>query len=75
MNTELNPLKCLRFADLVQLGIVRNRMTLRRWVLSGYFPKPLRLSSNTIAWREAEIKSWLEKRERVEYARSPQEAA
>jgi len=65
MNTELNPLKCLRFADLVQLGIVRNRMTLRRWILSGHFPKPLRLSSNTIAWREAEVKSWLEKRERV----------
>ena len=69
------PLQCLRFRDLVRLGIVNNRMTLRRWVQTGHFPAPIRLGPNLLAWRAAEVEQFLEKRQRVTYAGGPQEAA
>ena len=50
MNDE-STLKVLRFSELVKLGIINNRMTLRRWIESGHFPAPIRLGSNSIAWR------------------------
>ena len=60
-----NTLKLFRFADLVALGIFNNRMTAKRWVERGDFPAPIRLGENSIAWRKAEVKAWLEQRERV----------
>ncbi|MDA2935275.1 AlpA family phage regulatory protein [Acidobacteria bacterium AH-259-D05] len=58
-------LKCIRYAELVELGIVRNRMTLRRWILSGHFPQPVRLGGNSIAWLEKDVRAWLESREKA----------
>ncbi len=69
-------LQCLRFRDLVRLGIVNNRMTLRRWVQKGTFPAPVRLGPNLLVWRAAEIENFLEEQERVTYGSSvPPEAA
>ncbi len=73
--TKTEKLQCLRFRDLVRLGIVNNRMTLRRWVEKGSFPAPVRLGPNLLVWRAAEVEKFLEESPRVEYARSPQEAA
>lgn len=53
----------LRFADLVDRGIVNNRVTLSRWIRGQGFPKPVQLGPNTVAWREDEITNWLAERE------------
>ncbi len=61
-NKHYETLKCLRFSDLVELGIIRNRMTLKRWVESGHFPAPIRLGPNSIAWRASDVQAWLDAR-------------
>ncbi len=78
MMQHKNTLKVLRFSDLVQLGIVNNRMTLRRWVKKGAFPAPFRISPKRLAWRAPEVEKFLEERqlERVTYTKdSPPESA
>ena len=57
--------KLFRYADLVKIGVVNNRMTLKRWIESGDFPAPLRLGANTIAWRTEEVREWMDARKRV----------
>ncbi len=49
----------LRFKDLVERGIVRNRVTLKRWIENHDFPAGLLLGPNTRAWREDDIEAWL----------------
>jgi predicted DNA-binding transcriptional regulator AlpA len=65
MIKEHENLRCLRYAELVELGIIKNRMTLRRWILSGHFPQPVRLGGNSIAWLAADVRAWLESREKA----------
>lgn len=57
-----HPLHVLRFADLVKLGLVNNRQTLRKWVIAGKFPAPFQLNENSIGWKAAEVAEWLEGR-------------
>ncbi len=52
----------LRFTDLVERKIVKNRMTLKRWIDSREFPKPVKLGPNTAAWLEHEVEAWLSDR-------------
>jgi prophage regulatory protein len=54
--------KLLRYADLVEGGIVNNRTTLSRWIEQHGFPKPIRLGPNSVAWAEEEVSKWLEAR-------------
>ena len=49
-----------RFHDLVHMGIVSNRTTLHRWIKAGRFPKPVKLTELTVAWRRRDIEAWLE---------------
>ncbi len=63
MSTQ-NLLRLLRYADLVSLKIVNNRMTLYRWMESRGFPRPLHLGPNSVAWRSVEVEAWLEERAR-----------
>lgn len=56
----------LRFPDLVERGIVKNRMTLSRWTRERGFPAAVKLGPNTCAWREDEVAEWLARRERAE---------
>ena len=63
MSTQ-NLLRLLRYADLVSLKIVNNRMTLYRWMESRGFPRPLQLGPNSVAWRSVEVEAWLEERAR-----------
>jgi prophage regulatory protein len=57
-----NPLLLLRFSDLVAAGIVRNRMTLWRWINAGEFPRPMKIGPNSRAWRAIDIEAWLKSR-------------
>ena len=52
-------LKTLRFSDLKEI-IPVSRTTLWRWVRDGRFPSPLELGPNTRAWRESDVRSWLD---------------
>lgn len=55
MQDELPDERWLRFSDLVDRGIVKNRTTVARWVRSGVLPAPKRLGPNTTAWRLSDI--------------------
>lgn len=55
-------MKFLRFADLVALGIVRNRVTLGRWIRDQGFPEGVMLGPNSRAWSETSVLDWIEKR-------------
>ncbi len=61
MEQEL--IRLVRYPSLVELGIVRNRVTLQRWIRELGFPKPIRLGPNSVAWRWDAVEKWLEARE------------
>ncbi len=49
----------LRFSDLVERGIVRNRVTLGRWIKLHDFPAGILLGPNTRAWPADQVEAWL----------------
>ena len=49
----------LRFSDLVERGIVRNRVTLGRWIKLHKFPPGIKLGPNSRAWPENQVDAWL----------------
>ncbi|APF04199.1 TPA: helix-turn-helix transcriptional regulator [Legionella pneumophila] len=51
--------KVLFIPDLEKM-IGRNRVTLRRWWLTGKFPRPVKLNGTTLAWHSDEIEGWIE---------------
>ncbi len=51
--------KRLRFSDLRERGIVRNRVTLRNWQKKYGFPLGQLIGPNSRAWTEAEVEKWL----------------
>lgn len=51
--------KILFIPDLERM-IGRNRVTLRRWWLTGKFPRPVKLNGTTLAWHSDEINKWIE---------------
>lgn len=55
-------MKYLRFSDLVARGIIRNRVTLKRWQEGQGFPLGVKLGPNSRAWPESDIEDWLAKR-------------
>lgn len=55
----------LRFWDLQNRGIPYTRKHLSWLMKQGRFPKPVRLSGNTIAWISEEIESYLAERVRA----------
>ena len=48
-------MKYLRFSDLAERGILRNRATLSRWIQELGFPRGVLLGPNTRAWTEEEV--------------------
>jgi hypothetical protein len=55
-------MKLLRFSDLVDRQIVRNRATLGRWQRNHGFPPGALIAPNTRVWTETEIAAWLSAR-------------
>jgi hypothetical protein len=53
----------LRFADLLALGVVKNRVTLNNWIKKGLFPPGQMTGPNTRTWGEdSEVKPFLASR-------------
>lgn len=50
----------LRQAQLIPHVVPISSATLWRGVVSGKFPKPVKLSERVTAWRVADIRGWLE---------------
>src|SRR5262249_19699472 len=67
-------MKLIRYNDLRARGIVKNRVTLRRWIASNGFPAPFRLGRNTIAWPEEAVRAWLDTRGEPRVSRAQLEA-
>ena len=40
-----------------------SRSTIYAWLQRGDFPKPVKLGTRLVAWRESDIAAWLESRE------------
>jgi prophage regulatory protein len=57
------PLLLYRYEDLVAFGIIRNRMTLYRWIKKGTFPRPVKIGANTVAWRAESVERWFADKE------------
>ena len=51
----------MRLPEVVQLTAV-SRSTIYRWMVNGEFPKQVSLGGNTVAWLEAEIEDWIQKK-------------
>lgn len=46
-----------------RLGVVGvSKAQLWRWVASGFFPKPTKLSEGVTAWRWGDVRTWLQSR-------------
>lgn len=54
----LEAMSYIRAKELLRLVPISNA-TLWRWVSSGKFPKPIKLSSSITAWRVADVRQWL----------------
>ncbi len=54
--------KYLRFKDLVERGVVNNRVTLGRWIKFHNFPPGVLLGPNTRVWTEDEIAAYYKAR-------------
>ena len=39
----------------------KSRYTIERWVRSGMFPAPIRISEKSFAWRLADVEAWIAK--------------
>ena len=52
-------------AEVIRLGFAPSLSTLRRMVLAGDFPKPVRRSEGRVGYRRADLDAWLAAREPV----------
>lgn len=55
-------MRLLRFSDLVDLGIVNNRVTLSRRIKNDGFPPGFKLGPNSRAWPAEEVEAWIAER-------------
>jgi predicted DNA-binding transcriptional regulator AlpA len=54
--------KRLRYADLLELGVVTNRVTLSNWIRRRGFPTGQMTGPNSRTWSEVEVQAWLDSR-------------
>ncbi len=55
-------MKLLRYPDLVDRGVVRSRMTLKRLIDSQGFPPGCLVTPNSRVWPENEVDDWIKSR-------------
>lgn len=58
-NTNKIQQQIVFITDLEKI-IGRNRLTLRRWWMSGKFPTPIKLNGTTLAWHTETINNWIQ---------------
>jgi hypothetical protein len=54
--------KRLRYADLLDLGVIRNRTTLQNWIKDRGFPPGQLTGPNSRTWSETEVERWINSR-------------
>jgi predicted DNA-binding transcriptional regulator AlpA len=54
--------KFLRFRDLQERGVIKNRVTLHNRIKHQGFPEGRKIGPNTRAWTESEVAEWLASR-------------
>ncbi len=52
----------LRYADLIELGVINNRSTLGNWIRYRGFPAGQLTGPNLRTWGEADVQAWLDAR-------------
>ena len=62
MTSDLSALRVMRRPEVEHVTGL-SRASLYRLIGKGHFPNPVKLSSNSVGWREADIREWLESRE------------
>lgn len=58
-------IQIIRFNDLQKAGIVKNRVTLSRWIDKYGFPSGFLIGPNSRGWYEQEIDDWLSRRRKI----------
>ncbi len=56
-------MRYLRYADIRDMGVVRNRIGLKRLVDNEGFPKPIKLTKQQFIYRADAVEAWLSGRE------------
>jgi prophage regulatory protein len=64
MPQTLQDLRIVRRAEVLHLTGL-SRASLYRLITQALFPAPVRLGTNSVGWRESELRDWLESREVV----------
>lgn len=67
MQRDLKQLRIVRRAEVLGLTGL-SRASLYRFISEGRFPGPVKLGSNSVGWRESDLRAWLESREPAEAA-------
>jgi predicted DNA-binding transcriptional regulator AlpA len=52
----------LRYRDLVELGVVHNRVSLSEWIKNHGFPAGIMQGPNMRTWGEDEVEEWIANR-------------
>jgi predicted DNA-binding transcriptional regulator AlpA len=66
----MNDDRWVDFNELVAKGVVRNRVTLARWIKTQNFPAGTLLGPNTRRWRASTVEEWCNRRGAVQCASS-----
>ena len=59
--------RLINVTDVLQLTSV-SRGTLYLMMKAGEFPRPLQIGKRRVAWREAQVREWIESRQAVRWA-------
>jgi hypothetical protein len=60
--TRTSPPVFVAYSGLRERGIVYSRVHLRRLIARGFFPAPVQISPNRVAWRAEDLASWMQSR-------------
>lgn len=58
LNKNLSNLNLVQLKDFQSHSLIPSPPTLRKWIKSGKFPQPTRLSHSCLVWQKSEIDQW-----------------
>ena len=59
MTTDLEDLRLIKLCEVCRLTAL-GRSRIYELISEGHFPRPKQLPGRRVAWREAEVRGWLE---------------